>query len=47
VSFEHRHVAAVSDEDGQLVGPIAEAGVVEAVDPDEGGELREAARAAP
>src|SRR6266511_2325856 len=47
MSFEHRHVTAVSDEDGQVVGPSAEARVVDAVDPDERGKFRETARPAP
>lgn len=47
VSVVHLHVTVVSDEYRQLVSPIAQARVVEPVDPHERGKSREATRATP
>jgi hypothetical protein len=47
VAIVHRHVAAVSDEDRQLVPPLPEARVIEPVDPHERRKFRETTGATP
>jgi hypothetical protein len=47
VPVVHRHVTAVSDEDRQLVGALAQARAVEPIDPHERRKFRETARPTP